>query len=275
MYHFVPKKGVGIQKDGNKLHCFDYEASFHNRSKDFYDVDIQAAINAKPKNIHRLSNLLVAAYTDLVLDGNSDMTSYMYLMDMATHALSEPVKAVIEDLSKDGGIALALVTELVATSSGSNALFKRAVLSREEMEDLDGMEGVNESYVRKVYAAITPSVQTKGILLNNGLDISQGWGQELVNAAPSVDKLVNMDFKEFNGIVKPPEDRGKNDLADLKAPTGGQLIAHQMYAGLIGSPSGNITVPPIRGYVLENDLSPQVAHELEMVREQELSSCTT
>lgn len=265
MYHFVPKKGFGVQKDGNKLHYFDYETSFHNRSKDFYDEDIQAAI--KDENIHRLSNLLVAAFNDLVLDGNSDMTSYMYLMNMATHALSADVKDELRQhgLEKDGGIALALVTELVA-ASGSAALFKSAVQSRDHLNDLEGLEGINESYVRKVYAAVTPAVQTKGILLNNGVDISKGWGYDLAQAAPNVDQLVRMDFESFKKIVPPTSSSQGDALADLRAPSGQELVAYQMYAGLIAPPSQHVDVPKIRGYLLENDLNPQIAYEMEKVR---------
>jgi len=263
MYNFKPKRGVGIQKDGTKLHCFDYEASMKNRSKDLYGGDIQAAIDAN--NIYRLSNLLVAAFTDLLLNGNSDMKSYMYLMDKATFALSDEVKEEIAPLDEDGGVALALVTELVATSSSAEGMFIRAVLSREKMDDLDGLEGLNESYVRKVYAAITPMVETKGILLNNGIDIKTGWGFDLAQKAPSVDKLVAMDFNTFKSTVHKDDKKSEGAFADLKAPTGDQLIAHQMYAGLLGSHSSNVSVPAIRGYVLKNDLNMQVADHMEKV----------
>lgn len=267
MYHFVPKTGFGVQKDGSKIHYFDYEASFHNRSKDFYDQDIQAAIDAN--DIHRLSNLLVAAFSDLVLDGNSDMTSYMYLMDKSRFALSDAVKNEIgEDLAKDGGVALGLVTELVSTSSSAEGLFKRAVLTRGEMDDLKGLEALNESYIRKVYAAVTPMVETKGILLNNGVDISQGWGKDLAEKAPTVDRLVNMNFLEFQNVLPSSRsDANTSSLSDLKAPVGEELVAYQMYAGMLGSALQNNPVPPIRGYILENGLHPQVAYEMEKVSE--------
>lgn len=265
MYHFVPKNGIGIQKDGTKLHCFDYEASFHNRSKDFYDEDIQKAIDEN--NIHRLSDLLVAAYTDLVLDGNSDMTSYMYLMDKATHALSEAVIDEIgEDNAKHGGVALALVTELVATGDAAS-LFKRAVLSREDMDDLEGLEGINESYVRKVFAYITPMVETKGVLLNNGVDITQGWGKELAEKAPSIDQVVKMDFEDFQQTVNPSPEayNGTDTVASINAPTGDALVAQQLYAGMLSSPGSNISAPPLRAYMLENNMNLQVANEFEKV----------
>ncbi len=104
----MPTKGFGIQKDGSKLHCFDYEASPNNPIKASYDKDIQESIRAG--DIYRLSDLLLAAYTEIVLNGNSDMGSYVYLMDMAKHALSDQVKDQLGNLRHSGGIALGLVT---------------------------------------------------------------------------------------------------------------------------------------------------------------------
>jgi len=276
-YHYVPKKGIGFHKEGSKMHAFEYDVSFHTRSKDFFGKDIETAKTAE--DIHSLADVIVAAFSDLVFNGNDDMTSYLYLMQQATFVLSEEVKNELENNGidpKNGGIALGLVTELVATGS-KDALFKKAVQPRIDASNLQGMEALNEASIQKVYIAITPAVQTQGILLNNGIDISEGWAPKLIQSAPSLDKLVAMDFSEFQKIIN--DEKGADELPIswenakkfLKAPTGEELVAYKMYAGLLGTPD-NITVPPIRGHLLEQGISPWVANVMEQQGNQTLSS---
>lgn len=194
------------------------------------------------------------------------MGSYVYLMDMAKHALSDQVKELLGNLRHSGGIALGLVTELAATGS-ANSLISSSVLPRDEFDDLDGVEAVNEAHIRKVYAAITPRSQTKGILINNGVSTKPGtWGAQLAEAAPTIDSLVKMDFSSFKAIVPHNPVRADGDpLNDLRPPSGEELIAHQMYAGVVVEPSSNVPVPPIRGYALENGLGMEIANAMENV----------
>ena len=158
------------------MHAFEYDVSFHTRSKDFFGEGIEEAKAAN--DIHSLADIIVAAFSDLVFNGNDDMTSYLYVMKQATFALSTEVRAELKknDIDpKNGGVALGLVTELVATGS-KVSLFKRAVQPRIDASNLQGMEALNEGSIQKVYVAITPAVQTQGILLNNGIDISNAEG---------------------------------------------------------------------------------------------------
>jgi hypothetical protein len=263
-YHYVPTKGVGVHKDGTKVHMFDYEVSLHNRSKDFFGEDIDQAMN----DINALADVIVCAFGDLVLNGNDDMTSFLYLKKKAIDALSQEVKDELEENGispADGGVALGLVTELVATAPNAEALIKKAVLPRGDISTLTGIEAMNEANIQKVYTAITPMVQTKGILLNNGIDLTNGWATALIEEAPTLDKIMSMDFDTFRSTLN-ETDNDYEDLKDaLKAPTGDELIAHKMYAGLLGSPT-NVTVPSIRGYLLEQGINPDVANQMEKVR---------
>ena len=167
------------------------------------------------------------------------------------------------NLRHSGGVALGLVTELAATGS-ANSLISSSVLPRDDFDDLDGLEAVNEAHIRKVYAAITPHSQTKGILINNGVSIKTGtWGAKLAEAASTIDTLVKMDFNVFKAIVPHNPVKADGDpFNDLRPPSGEELIAHQMYAGAIVEPSSNVPVPSIRGYVLENGLSMDIANAI-------------
>jgi hypothetical protein len=152
--------GFGVQKDGKKLHGFKYECISNTRSKDLFGDKIDAARDAE--DVLALATVLVAAYSDLILSGNDDMTSYLYLTENAIYALSDPVKKAIGDLKNEGGVALGLVTELVATASSAEGLFIKAVQPRIDDEQMGGIEALNEANLKKVYAAITPMVQTRG-----------------------------------------------------------------------------------------------------------------
>ncbi len=129
------------------------------------------------------------------------------------------------------------------------------------------MEAVNEAHIRKVYAAIAPRSQTKGILINNGVSTNPGtWGVQLAEAAPTIDSLVKMDFSAFKAIVPHNPVKADGDpLNDLRPPSGEELIAHQMYAGVVVEPSSNVPVPSIRGYALEHGLGMEIANAMENV----------
>ena len=233
--------------------AFDYEVSFHTRSKDSFGEDIESAKSSD--DIYALEDIIISAYGDLVLTGNDDMTSYLYLCRQAIHALSKNVKTEIGHLQHKGGVALALVTELVATSSTAEELFKAAVRPRDDDTELSGIEAMNEANVVKVYTALTPSVQTKGILLNNGVDLSKDWAQELMRRAPNLDMLVDMDFAELSALL--PSDATSVSKTD-------QSVVHQMYAGMLGNPT-SANVPPVRKYILESGLALSAADKLEKV----------
>ena len=123
--------------------------------------------------------------------------------------------------------------------------------------ELSGIEAMNEANVVKVYAALTPSTQTKGILLNNGVNLSKTWATELINSAPNLDALVDMDFNTLSSILTP--DHGTTPSKTEES------VVHQMYAGMIGQPA-SANVPPVRKYVLESGLDLGAADELEKVR---------
>lgn len=223
-------------------------------------------------DIYALANVLRAAYVDLVINGNDDMTSYLYLTEKAIFALSEEVKSAIgEELAQDGGVALALVTELVATVTDEEKLFIKAVTDREDLE-LSGIEALNEENLKKVYSTVTPRKETHGLLAMNGVGVeSTPWAQNLIQVAPTLDKLVGMDFASFQGFFPDANDidGGSNVVEYKKArttqlPGGDELIAHKMYAGLIGRPT-NVEVPAIRGLLLENGVGLQVASQMEQV----------
>ena len=241
-----------MHKDGTKLTAFDYEVSFHTRSKDFFGEDIESAKSSN--DIYALEDIIISAYGDLVLTGNDDMTSYLYLCRQAIHALSDNVKTQIGHLQHKGGVALALVTELVATSSTAEELFKAAVRPRDDDTELSGIEAMNEANVVKVYTALTPSVQTKGILLNNGVDLSKDWAQVLMGRAPNLDMLVDMDFTALSDLLPSDATVSKTD----------QSVVHQMYAGMLGNPA-SANVPPVRKYILESGLDLSAADKLEKV----------
>ena len=128
-YHYVPKNGIGLQKDGTKLTAFDYEVSFQTRSRDFFGADIERAKTADHggPDIYALEDIIIAAYGDLILNGNDDMTSYLYLCREAVNALYPKVKDQIGGLQNKGGVALALVTEFIATFLSAGDLFKSAL----------------------------------------------------------------------------------------------------------------------------------------------------
>ena len=284
-YTYLTKEGFGLHKDGTKLHGFTYECLSNSRSKDLFGDNINAAMgvtvnedgtesvpdDASQVNIEALATALVAAYTDLIINGNDDMTSYLYLTEKAVYALSQTVKDKIgEKLAANGGVALALVTELVATTDDAEVLFKIAVDDRDEDLDLSGIEALNEEHVEKVYAAITPVAQTQGILLNNGVDVNQEWAQNLIGQASNLDKLVGMDFQAFQGLFTASPDAKKAENWEevleesINPPAGDELIAHKMYAGLLGTPA-TAEVPAMRGHLLESGVGLQVAMNLELV----------
>ncbi len=247
------------------MHGFTYECLNNTRSKDLFGTDIDAALvaggdtTAPAVDIHALASVLVAAYSDLVINGNDDMPSYLYLTKQAKFALSEEVKNVIGYLKDDGGVALALVTELVATAESGEELFKKAVQPRNDDDELVGIEALNEANIQKVYVAITPAIQTKGVLLSNGVtDFSENsWASKIVSAAPNLDDLVNKKFDELKELME-----------EIPATaTGGTKLLERMYAGLIGNPA-TTEVPPVRGYLLENGVSLQYAKQMEEVREE-------
>lgn len=284
-YTYLTKEGFGLHKDGTKLHGFRYECVENNRSKDLFGDDIDSAMGVITTRIENddgttgeevsssspgdgtvvdkaaLANALLAAFNDLIINANGDMKSYLYLTQKAPYALSDAVKEKIGDeLASDGGIALALVTELVATVAGEE-LFKKAATEREDDQDLAGIAALNEDNVEKVYAAITPAVETEGILLNHGVDMSQEWVGNLITAAPNVDRLVGMDFDSFKTAMS----MEGNELENIvQPPVGDELVAHRMYAGLLGT-IRNAQVPALRGYLLESGLGLEVANQMEKV----------
>lgn len=206
--------------------------------------------NATGVDINALADVLVAAYSDLVINGNDDMPSYLYLTKKATFALSDEVKTTIGHLQVNGGVALGLVTELVATGTAED-LFKEAVLPRNDDEDvLVGVEALNEACIQKVYDFITPTSQTKGVLLNNGVDITKDWAQNLISDAPTIDDLVKSDFDKIQ--------------THLEKAGPDKNIIESMYAGTVASPLYTET-PPVRAYLLENGVDLKYANQLEKV----------
>lgn len=241
---------MGIQKDGHKLHMFNYEVGFQNRSRELFGSQIEETISkieqAKAsrtssdtpfkdtdeyEHICALQSIIAAAYGDIVINGNDDMTSYLYLCQKSLWALSQSVANDIDHLAKQGEVALGLVTERVANSVNSEELFKAAVLPREE-DELEGIEALNEDAINKVYAFLTPSCQTKGILLNNNVDITTEWAGKLIESCPTLDQLCKLELGDFN------------EKYATNASDGETVVLKQMYAGMLGSPI-NIDVPRI------------------------------
>jgi len=261
---------MGIQKDGHKLHMFNYEVGFQNRSRELFGSQIEETISkieqAKAsrtssdtpfkdtdeyEHICALQSIIAAAYGDIVINGNDDMTSYLYLCQKSLWALSQSVANDIDHLAKQGEVALGLVTERVANSVNSEELFKAAVLPREE-DELEGIEALNEDAINKVYAFLTPSCQTKGILLNNNVDITTEWAGKLIESCPTLDQLCKLELGDFN------------EKYATNASDGETVVLKQMYAGMLGSPI-NIDVPNVRKYILENGQSLQLSEMLEKV----------
>ena len=279
----MPKKGVGIQKDGTKLHAFDYEVSCHTRSKDLFGVGINRQIAYINKvrqassalkdgdpdpahaNVCALNSIIVAAYSDLVLNGNDDMTSYLYLCQQSVHALSPVVRDALDSLQYEGGVALGLVTELVATATSSEELFKRAVQPRDADPNITGIEALNEQAIAKAYAFLTPSQQTKGIMLNNGIDVNSTWATKLIGKAPTLDGLARMDYDDLETLLGP--EAGTVDGQGGVITSGDKSIIQQMYAGMLGTPSSTV-VPPVRKYLLQNNVSLDIANALEKVSDE-------
>jgi hypothetical protein len=290
-YTYLTKEGFGLHKDGTKLHGFRYECVARNRSKDLFGEAIDSALRVTttrtlkedgtteevtskvdPNKVNKtkLANVLLAAFNDLIINANGDMRSYFYLTEKAPYVFFDtPVrKAIGDDLARDGAIALALVTELVANVS-EEELFKKAVREREDDQELAGIAALNEDNVEKVYAAITPVIQTQGILLNQGVNMEQEWVKNFIIQAPNVDKLAGMDFSSFKNLMpQPPSPVPVESWAELKnmikPPMGDELVAHRMYAGLLGT-IRNAQVPAVRGYLLDSGIGLEVANQMEKV----------
>lgn len=285
-YTYQPKKGFGVHKDGTKLHGFTYDCVSNARSKDYFSAEIEDAKRSGssssgttvPVDIHALADALVAAYSDLVLNANDDMQSYLYLTREAKYALSTAVRDELKllEFDQNGGIALALVTELIATTPNKDELYKKAVQARVDATSLVGIEALNEENLIKLYGAILLSGETKGLLLNNGILVDKSpWAQKLVEIAPTLDDLVQMEFSDLQSTIEPSGVYAENltvapDDLYPDASANYQSVVHEMFAGLLGTPRSAF-VPPVRRYMLENGLDLAVANELENMGYEDLN----
>ena len=219
----------------------------------------------------KLATVLVTAYADLVALSNNTagselLTSYLYLTDVAVHALSDKVKdellKVVPGYETDGGVALALVIELVATASTAEELYQKAALPRNsDIKTLTGFEDLNEAQIVRVYGALNQ--QTKGILVNNGIDTQGAWATKLLVSAPTLDKLVQMDFGTMHGILT---GLTGTPTAYQEATAYEKATVHKIYAGMTSGIPTNVQIPPVRKHILISGLSMFVADELEKVR---------
>jgi hypothetical protein len=229
-FTYQPTTGIGIQKDGTKFHGFKYNCIYSSRSKDLFGEQVEAAkkkvASKVPGASSGLATVLVAAFSDLVLHGNDDMASYLYLAEAAPLAISDTVKKQIGDLQYDGCVCLGLVTELCANCQ-SATLFKKAITDRED-KPLSGIQALNEENINKVYTYLTPSVQTQGLLEGKGVDTENppDWAKELMKEAPNLDKLVQMKFDDLSAILEKDGNISSNE----------RNAVYGMYAGASGAP---------------------------------------
>ena len=110
------------------------------------------------------------------------------------------------------------------------------------------------------------------MLLNNGILVDKSpWAQKLVEIAPTLDDLVQMEFSDLQSTIEPSGVYAENltvapDDLYPDASANYQSVVHEMFAGLLGTPRSAF-VPPVRRYMLENGLDLAVANELENVSE--------
>jgi len=271
-YTYFPEDGYALERDGTRLNLFTYKCLPNSYTKDLFGNDIEKIKGTTDGDgnidINALSSILRVAFADLLINASEDCTSYFYLSSEAVHAVSDEVKTEMGDLASDGGIALALVTEHVSTATNLDTLYIKAVEVREDDSDLSGIEYLHEQNARKAYASITPARQTQGLLLQNGVDTSSDWAKKLTAEAPTLKKLLKMDFSTFSSNVDTRtsnisgSDEWDNVESLMQPPSGDELVAHKLYAGLLGTPPGT-SVPAVRGLLLENGISLNVANKLE------------
>lgn len=252
-FKYIPRKGIGIEKDGNKYHGFTFDCERKAYSQSKFGESIEE--DKKSGNKRALQATLLSAFKDLISspDHASDMQSYNYLCRQAVYALSLTMNDLLKekDLHDDGPIALSLVTERLATVSDKELFFKRAVLVRSQVYS-GQVQQTNEEHLQDLFAAYTPSVQTDAMLKNNGiLGASSPWVTQFVQQAPSVDHIVQMDFQDLNELIKGASAREKD-------------VVHRMYAGMVGKTEYAVA-PPIRRNMIENGLDLYVASALEAV----------
>lgn len=255
-FDYVPQNGYGFHRDGKKLHAFTYDCITKNRSKDLFGAKIEQFLDVEnatdaTQALFLAADTIAAAFLDLVQVGNDDTVSYAYLSEMALQVVSDDIKDEIGYLQHSPGVALGLVTELLARADKST-LFIKATQPREEFE-LSGLEALNERYIVLVYAYLTPMQQTQAVLTSIGInDFSENsWAQKLIDTAPNLDKLVQMNFEDLQNQVNGAHG---NDLHNVYA----------MYAGMYSRPE-DIEPPPIRKHMLNSGVEMEVAAEMENV----------
>ena len=230
-----------------------------NRSKDLFGEKIETLVNSSQdspddeENLCLAADTIACAFMDLVQNGNNDLVSYSYLAEMARKVISEDIKQEIGKLKFSSGVALGLVTELVARAEPTN-LFIKATQPRDNRQ-LTGLEAINEQYIEQVYAFITPLQQTKAVLSSNGIDVqSTSWAKEVINVAPNLDDLVQLNFDVLASKYKDIEGIKPNQLQTL----------HEMYAGIHSRPE-DIKPPSVRRHMLNSGVNMEIASALENV----------
>jgi len=246
-----------------------------NRTKDIFSKAIENAKNNSEGTGDKspVAYVIKAAFGDLILNSNTDMVSYIYLISQAQFALSTEVKAELasRDLGNNGAVALGLVTELVATGSKED-IYMKAVQPRPSVKFLSGIEALNEAYIAKFYFLITPLVQTQAVLMNNGIKITPGsWSEKLVKEAPTIDKIIQMDYSTLrqNVNLSTPGLRSMSEEDDLSVPISTpspheMQVVHELFSGMIDGPV-KINVPAIRKQIFSKGLDMAIAAGFEEV----------
>ena len=271
-------KGWGVQKEGGRIHTFDYSVSpTQGRTmrifKDALDGAAQrvvTALKAQSNSVgtdaataaavavesarKKLVTLIVAAWRDVVSGQPNDFASYVYLSEKALLAVNDDVKKFLQDFNMhdDGGVCLGLVTELAASSSAI-IIKKKAIKKRKDLSSLDEntIMYMNELYISHLYRKLVPKVELEAKMEEAGINsgtTGTEWKDSLTTAqAPNLEKLRSMDLADVLKAIAKASKADKNKVID-------------MFAGVTG---GGESVPIARKNMVEAGIPIKVAYELE------------
>ena len=176
----------------------------------------------------KLATLIVAAYTDVVQSKSGDMVSFVLLAEMSLLTMSNDVKMLAGSQKHIGGIALALVTDLVATGTASSikrkanarkAFFHKNTVSTERIVILI------DQYRNKFYKSILPRYESEAVMAEAGITGGKGddWLVQITSKAPTIEGLRSLSHKELETIFT------SGDVSPID-----QKKVNQMFAGIIG-----------------------------------------
>ena len=269
-------KGWGVQKEGGRIHTFDYSVSpTQGRTmrifKDALDGAAQRVVTALKAQVNsvgtemvevqdaaavavesarkNLVTLIVAAWRDVVSGQPNDFASYVYLSEKALLAVNDDVKKFLKEdfnMHDDGGVCLGLVTELAASSSAI-IIKKKAIKKRKDLSSLDEntIMYMNELYISHLYRKLVPKVELEAKMEEVG--IKSETTVILTAQAPNLEKLRSMDLADVLKALENASKADKNKVID-------------MFAGVTG---GGESVPIARKNMVEAGIPIKVAYEME------------